>query len=160
MAKAILICGKLCSGKSFYTQALKRREHAAVLSCDELTLALFPRFLGDEHEAVTARAQAYLFHLAEELLSAGASVILEWGFWTRENRRQAESFFRSRGFETEWHYVEVSDIQWRKNIAKRNAAAQDDAYEVDENLAEKCAALFEPPTREEIDVWHQCVWQE
>lgn len=160
MAKAILICGKLCSGKTFYSQTLKRREHAAVLSCDDLTLALFPRLLGSEHETVTARAQTYLFRLADELLSAGSNVILEWGFWTRESRRQAEGFFRSRGFKTEWHYLYVSDEQWRKNIVKRNASNQDGSYYVDDKLKEKCAALFEPPTQEEINVWRECVWQE
>lgn len=158
MPKAILICGKLCSGKSFYTEKLRKEKRAAVLSCDELMLALFPEQLGDRHEEISARVQAYLFHLAEELLSAGNSVILEWGFWTKESRRAAEEFFRSRGFETEWHYIQVSEETWRKNIEKRNGAGSPDAYTVDQNLAEKCAALFEPPEPGKMDVWVKNDW--
>ena len=36
MAKVFLICGKICSGKGFYTRQLKEKEHAVVLSCDEI----------------------------------------------------------------------------------------------------------------------------
>ena len=41
MAKVFLICGKICSGKGFYTRQLKEKEHAVVLSCDEIENDLF-----------------------------------------------------------------------------------------------------------------------
>lgn len=156
-AKAILICGKLCCGKSTYTEKLRRERKAAVLSCDDLTLALFDERLGNDHERVTQKAQAYLFRQAASFLETGIPVILEWGFWTKESREQAERFFRERGFETEWHYLEISDETWRKNIAKRNGS-DSGSYFVDEGLAEKCASLFEPPLSEEIDVWVNNDW--
>lgn len=159
MAKAYLICGKICSGKSYYTEKLRRERHCPVLSCDELMLSLFPEQLGSRHEEVSARVQAYLFQKAAELLEAGVSPILEWGFWTVKSRREAEEFFHSRGFETEWHYVEVSDETWRKNLQKRNGAGAPGAYHVDQNLAEKCARLFEPPKPEEIQVWIKNEWK-
>ena len=37
MAKIIAICGKICSGKTYYAQSLKDKENAVILSCDELT---------------------------------------------------------------------------------------------------------------------------
>ena len=39
MAKVILICGKICSGKSTYAEQLRIKERAAVLSVDEIMLA-------------------------------------------------------------------------------------------------------------------------
>ncbi len=151
--KALLICGKICSGKSTYVKKLCQERRAAVLSCDDLTLALFEEKLGSRHEQITQKAQSYLFQRAAELLALGIDVILEWGFWTKENRSAAEKFFRDRGFETEWHYIEVSETVWRRNIEKRNAAGKG-SYFVDDGLAKKCAALFEPPAQEEIDVWY------
>ncbi len=154
MAKAILICGMICSGKSTYTETLRKGRHAMVLSCDDLTLALFQRELGSRHDEITEKAQGYLFQRAAELLELGVPVILEWGFWTRESRRKATAFFHSKGFETEWHYLEVSEKVWRERIQKRNRESPDASYSVDENLAEKCAGLFQPPEKDEIDVWH------
>ncbi len=154
-AKVILICGKICCGKSTYTEMLRREKRAVVLSYDELTLALFDEFLGDSHERVTQKAQTYLFQKAAELLEVDIPVILEWGFWTKESRTEASRFFRERGFETEWHYIDISEQAWRRNIQKRNQAQTDGAYFVDENLARKCTELFEVPGPEEIDFCHQ-----
>ncbi len=154
-AKAILICGKICSGKSTYAEKLRRERRAAVLSCDDLTLSLFPERLGDRHEVITWRVHQYLFQRAAELLALSVNVILEWGFWTVESRREAEAYFRDRGFDTEWHYVEISDDAWRECIQKRNRQRPTGTYLVDRNLVEKCASLFQPPAPEEVDVWHR-----
>lgn len=150
--KAMLICGKICSGKTTYCERLSKEQNAAVLSCDELVLQLFGERLGDRHEEITGKAQRYLLAQAAKLLELGVNIILEWGFWSHESRRNAEKFFKSRGFETEWYYIEVSDEEWRRRIEKRNREADGQAYFVDDAIAEKCNALFEPPLPEEIDI--------
>ena len=60
MAKVFLICGKICSGKGFYTRQLKEKEHAVVLSCDEIENDLFHHDLGDRRDAISADIKAYL----------------------------------------------------------------------------------------------------
>ncbi len=157
--KAILLCGKLCCGKSLYTEALRKERGAMVLSCDELMLRLFPAQLGDWHEMIAGKAQMYLLHRAAELLELSVPVILDWGFWSAEKRRNVDAFFRERGFETEWHYIHVDDETWARLVQKRNNAGPDNAYFVDENLLQKCTALFEEPAREEIDIWYENEWQ-
>lgn len=158
MAKAILLCGKICCGKSTYARKLKEISPAATLSVDDLVLSMFPRELGDAHGQVTARAQAYLLNLAAEIVSAGTDVILEWGFWRCEDRARISAFFRDRGLETQWHYLYVSDETWNANIRRRNAAIRaglSDDYYVDENLKAKCSALFQEPDRSEMDIWRE-----
>lgn len=150
-AKAILICGKICCGKSTYTETLRRERHAAVLSCDDLTLALFDEHLGNDHEHVTQKAQDYLLQRAKELLELGVPVILEWGFWTKKSREATARFFQEQGFETEWHYLDISKEAWHRNIQKRNQTGG--GYFVDENLMKKCEELFETPDSEEMDCW-------
>ena len=83
MAKVILICGKICSGKSTYAEQLRIKERAAVLSVDEIMLALFEQQVGDKHEEYTQNIQKYLFEKSAELVETGINVILEWGFWTK-----------------------------------------------------------------------------
>ena len=80
MPKAILICGKICSGKSFYTETLRKKLGAAVLSCDEITLSVFDGNLGDKHDEICNRIHDYLFGKSVELLEIGVNIILEWGF--------------------------------------------------------------------------------
>ena len=43
MAEVIMMCGRICSGKSTYAKRLSREKNAVILSVDEITLALFLR---------------------------------------------------------------------------------------------------------------------
>ncbi len=158
-ARAILLCGKLCCGKSTYAEKLKMERNAPILSCDELMLKIFDERLGESHERVAEKAQSYLLNMAAELLSLTISVILEWGFWTKESREKANRFFQERGFQTELHYIDISDETWEKNIQKRNGAQSGGSYFVDEGLLEKCRAVFEPPYPEEIDIRYRNDWE-
>ena len=86
MSKVYLICGKICSGKSTYAQALLRESGAVILSVDELMLALFGQHAGEKHDDYAARIKAWYRQKSLELLASGLDVILDWGFWTRKER--------------------------------------------------------------------------
>ena len=40
MAKVLLICGKICCGKSTYAKKLKEENNAVILSVDEIMLSI------------------------------------------------------------------------------------------------------------------------
>ena len=61
MNKVILLCGKICSGKSTYAEKIIQKEKAVLLSCDELMLAIFDPLLGDKHDIISDRVQKYLY---------------------------------------------------------------------------------------------------
>ena len=155
MAKVILICGKICSGKSTYAEQLRVQNHAVLLSTDEITLALFGQHCGDKHDDYVERTQNYLFNKSLELIEVGINVILDWGFWMKEERDYAREFYNSRNIAGEFHYIDISNETWQARLKKRNSeilARETSAYYVDDNLAEKFAAIFEVPDEEEIDV--------
>ena len=119
-------------------------------------LSIFGQHAGDKHDEYANNTQKYLFDKSEEFVNAGVNVILDWGFWTKTNRDKAKSFYKSRGIDTEMHYIDICDETWKQRLAYRNAkveAGETDAYFVDENLANKFAAIFETPDKDEIDVW-------
>ena len=154
MAEVLLICGKICSGKSYLARQLMADKPAVLLSVDEITRSLFPEGLGDKHDAFSALVRAYLLKKAGEIVRAGSNVIIDWGFWTRAMRREAREALV--GVPCRWYYLDVPDDRWEENIRRRNAHANDPGsldYYVDEGLKEKCLALFETPNEEEIDVW-------
>ena len=152
MAKVILICGTICSGKTTYAKKLMEKSPAALLSMDELMLSLFPPCLGDRHEEISAKCREYLLGRAVDIANAGLDVILDWGFWTRADRMGITEFFRARNVETRWHYVAADEKTLDEHIAKRNALGDAGAYFVDENLKRKCLDRFEEPARGEMDV--------
>ena len=155
MAKVILICGKICSGKSTYAEQLRVLNNAVLLSTDEITLALFGQHCGDKHDDYVKRTQNYLFNKSLELIEVGINVILDWGFWMKEERDYAREFYNSRNIACEFHYIDISVETWKARLKKRNSEVltkETNAYYIDDNLAKKFASIFEAPDEEEIDV--------
>lgn len=155
MAKVIMTCGKICSGKSTYAERMRKENNAVLLSIDEIMLAMFGQYAGEMHDEYVARTEKYLLGKSLEIVESGINVVLDWGVWTKAERAEARELYKSRGIEYELHYIDVSDEVWRERIAKRNCAVSEgrlDAYYVDENLAAKLGAIFEPPSADEIDV--------
>lgn len=156
--KAYLICGSICTGKTFYAKQLSYAENAVILSCDEIENDLFQKDLGEAHDEMAERIHRYLLKKAAEIISHGTNVILDWGFWRKTDRQSASSYFKSRNITYEWHYMDTSLERQEKNIEYRNQVVQNGEssdYYVDSGLLEKCSRLFEPPSREEMDVWHE-----
>jgi len=155
MAKIILLCGKICSGKSTYAASIKT-DTTVILSCDDLMLQLFDECLGDAHKLILAKCQKYLFNLAEQIAAAGSDVILDFGFWSRAQRQEAKDRFRARGIETELHYIRIDNQVWMQQIDNRNKAALNGTagrvYFVDDNMKRLFDEAFEEPTAEEIDI--------
>ena len=120
MAKVILVCGPIASGKTEYAKRLIAGCRGILLSVDEIMLALFGSDAGDGHDALVERGQAYLLAKAVELVGRGVDVVLDWGFWTAEERREVTAFWGSRNICVQWHCMEVSRDVLERNLARRN----------------------------------------
>ena len=155
MAKVYLICGKICCGKTTYAQKLYKEKNAVLLSVDEITLALFGQHCGDKHDEYVERTEKYLLNKSLELIENNINVVLDWGFWTKAERKAVKEFYKSRNIECELHYIDISDKTWKSRLHMRNNAVlanETSAYYVDDNLAAKFASIFEVPSEDEIDV--------
>ena len=156
MAKVYILCGKICSGKSTYSQKLRKSQKAVILSVDDITLTLLGQNGGDTLDVYVEKLEQYFFQKSVEIVETGINVILDWGFWTKAERDFAKEFYNSRGIEYEFHYINISDEEWYRRLDKRNndvLEKKSDAYYVDEGLAEKFKSIFEIPAKDEIDVW-------
>lgn len=156
MAKVILVCGKICCGKSTYAEQLCDENKAVLLSVDEIMLALFGLYAGEKHDEYVAKTKKYLLNKSVEIIETGIDAVLDWGFWRKDERTFMKEFYTSEGIEYETHYIDISDDVWRARLDRRNSAVsagEVNAYIVDDNLAAKFEAMFEMPDREEIDIW-------
>lgn len=158
MGKIILICGKICSGKSFYGRKLAEEINGVILSCDEVSADLFHHNEGENFDAIAADIKSYLHKIALRIAKTGGIVVLDWGFWKADERREVSEYYRKNGIVFEWHYVDISDSEWRLNIELRNNAVRsglsNDFY-VDDGLLKKLEAHFEYPDKEEMDIWQK-----
>ena len=104
------------------------------------------------------RIWSYFKKKSVELVNIGCTVILDWGFWRLENRRSLTEFCRSQNVQCEWHYIDVNDQTWNKNVEERNCRVLKGEggsdYYLDEGLMGKLLSMWEAPSKEEIDVWY------
>ena len=154
----ILVCGKICAGKSTYAKKLMHELPAVRLNADEVMKGLFGEHLGDRHEEVFALTIDLIYKKALEIDSCGLNVIIDAGFWFRSSREQARQFFAEHNIKPVWHYVHVDDTAWHKYIDSRNRIALlpgSSDYYVDENILKKFSNPSDEPSREEMDVWFE-----
>ena len=159
MSKVYLICGKICSGKSYYSKKLKEEVNAVILSPDEATYDLINNEQGEFYNVFSERLNKYLTRKVGEIAKAGANVIFERGLWSKEERQKVKQYFEENNIETELHYIHVSDENWKKQIEERNKRVESgkggaDFY-LDEGLMKKLVSKFEEPTEDEVDVWYE-----
>lgn len=156
MAKVYMICGKICSGKSTQARKIRSRCQAVILSVDEIILTLFGQDVGEELDDYVSKAKEYLYHKSLELIDSGIDVILDWGFWTREEREYARCFYSFRDIECEMQYIDIDSDEWQRRLCERNQSVQEkksSAYYVSNDLVAKCEALFQKPMKYEVDMW-------
>jgi predicted kinase len=161
MGKVILVCGKICSGKSFYSNKIKDKFNAVIISPDEATYELIDNVQGEFYNVFSEKLNKYLTKKVGEIAKAGANVIFERGLWSRELRKSMREYYKDNGIECEVHYVCVDDETWKKNIEERNQRVLDgnggsDFY-LDDGLMKKLESKWEEPTEDEYDVIYRVV---
>ena len=152
-SKIIMICGKICSGKSTYAGKIRQTNHAVILSVDEIMLSLFGQNVNNDY---VSKIKSYLYKKSLEILNTGTNVIFDWGFWTQKEREYAKKFYTSKNIKPEFHYLDVDYNEWQNRINKRNKDIRENkpgSYYVDKTLIDKFEKTFEEPNKSDIDVW-------
>lgn len=60
MSKVIAICGKICSGKTYYANKIKEKENAIILATDEVTYDLTDNKQGEGYDDFASRVNTYI----------------------------------------------------------------------------------------------------
>ena len=156
MGKVIIICGKICSGKSYYSKKLKESLNAVVITPDEITYELINNIQGEFYDIFSEKLIKYLTRKVGEIAKAGANVIFERGLWSHKDRKEIREYYKNNGIDCEIHYVYVDDVTWKRNISERNQRVLvgnggSDFY-LDEGLMKKVESRWEEPGEDEYDV--------
>lgn len=146
-----LMVGLPCSGKSTLARILQKEENALLLSPDGWQLALFgDDFGGPDHDRRHSQIEMLLWELAKEALSIGANVILDYGFWAREERDGLRAEAERLGVGFQIHYLDTPLEEIARRLEKRNADCAGSAFRLTMADIEGWAGQFQPPDGEEL----------
>ncbi len=152
MATLHLIVGLPCSGKTTLAGKLEIERSALRLTPDEWQIRLFGQDAEEpEHDARHGLIEAMLWEIASRALVLGMDVILDFGFWAREEREDFRLRAKRLGAASEVHYLEVPEDELLRRLAARNSEPSEKSFHISEEKMKPWIAFFQRPTPDELE---------
>lgn len=153
MAKFIMICGLPGSGKTTLARKLEVDLQAIRFCPDEW---LEPIFGSTDYvncwEGYSTKREVFesmQLDMALRVAELGIHVVLENGFWSKEERDAFRAKAVARGFEVELYYLSVPVHELWARLEKRNQMLPPGTFHVTKSQLEEWSTWFEPPDEDE-----------
>lgn len=131
---------------------LERELPALRLTPDEWHIRLFGQDAEEpEHNARHSQIEAMLWNIASRVLELGTNVILDFGFWAREEREDYRSRAKQLGASSEVHYLDVSEDELLRRLEERNSRPAQESFLISEKAMKPWIAFFQKPTPDELE---------
>ena len=144
--------GLPCSGKTSLARTLEYERSALRLTPDEWQLRLFGQDAEEpEHDARHALIEALLWEVASRAIVLGTNVILDFGFWAREEREDYRSRAKQLGARSEVHFLDVPADELLRRLVRRNAQLSPMAFHISVEMMQPWIAFFQKPTPDELE---------
>lgn len=151
MAILHLMVGLPCSGKTTYAHKLEKECNALVLTPDVWHLKLFGDDVGEaSHDTRHSNVEKIMWDVAERVLSLDRDVILDFGFWSKEEREDFRQRAKSLGVGFKLHYMDVPKEELFRRLEVRNRSLSDQTFVIPRAEMEKYIKVFQPPAASEL----------
>ncbi|WP_049562533.1 AAA family ATPase [Nonomuraea sp. SBT364] len=145
--RLILLCGLPGSGKTTLAGRLAEEIPAVRLCPDEWLAALG---VGLHEEEPRARLEALFRQHALDLVRLGQTVILEFGFWARDERDELRLAARGLGAAVELRHLAVPLDELRRRLEIRNREETWRAAPITGDMIERWSRIFQAPDAAEL----------
>jgi predicted kinase len=146
-----MICGLPGSGKTTLAKELEISERALRLCPDEWISALLSDPLNiAELDRLREPVESLQWETAKRALVLGTNVILENGFWSREERLRFRSEAEKLGAHVELRFLDVPRDELWSRLSKRNMNLPPGTFAIGEEQLDLWSGWFEPPTPDEF----------
>ena len=145
-ARLVIICGLPGSGKTTLAKCLEQSLRAVRLAPDEWMDALSINLYDIESRA---RIEALQWKLAQQLLTLGLVVIIEWGTWGKSERDTLREGARKLGAAVELHYLSAPPEVLFERIERRGR----ENPPIKREDIMQWAEIIEVPTEEEMNLF-------
>jgi predicted kinase len=147
-----LMVGLPCSGKTTLAEKLESEQSALRLTTDEWHVRLFGQDAEEpEHDVRHALIETMLWNIASRALALGTSVILDFGFWAREEREDFRLRANQLGGSSEVHFLDVPEDELIRRLAARNSQISQASFHIPEDMMKPWIAFFQRPTPDELE---------
>ncbi|NKB65937.1 MAG: AAA family ATPase [Candidatus Latescibacteria bacterium] len=146
-----LICGMAGSGKTTLAKELEVSTQAIRLCPDEWIEPLLSTPNDrPEMDRLRPRIEELQWTLGQRLLSLGTNVILENGFWSRDERLDYLKIASALGAKVFLHYLKVQRDELIQRINRRNADIPAGSFFVHPSEIDTWLSWFVPPDETEL----------
>lgn len=151
-----LMVGLPGSGKTTLAKRLEEETGAVRFTPDEWHIFLFGDDFHDPqqhqlHDSRHDRVEELMWSLGKELLQKGVSVILDFGFWAKEQREEKYREAKALGAEFQIRYTHAPFEELCRRLEFRGKEGRGDVFEsITREDMEEWASLFQPPDEEEL----------
>jgi predicted kinase len=144
--------GLPCSGKTTLAKKMESECSALRLTTDEWHVDLFGQDAEEpEHDARHTLIETQLWKIASRALVLGINVILDFGFWAREEREDYRLRARQLGASSEVHFLNVTEDELMRRLAVRNSQDSQGSFYIPEKSMKPWIAFFQIPTPDELE---------
>jgi predicted kinase len=151
LATLHLMVGLPFSGKTTLARKLERECSAIRLTPDEWQVLLFGQDAKDpDHDARHSLIEGMLWKIASRALELGVNVILDFGFWAREEREDYRGRAKQLGASTEVHFLDVSEDELLRRLEERNLQPSHESFYIPIEMMKPWIEFFQRPTPDEL----------
>lgn len=147
---AHIIIGFIGSGKTTFARKLEKETGAIRFTKDEWMVRLFgntpPK---DKFEEYDNKMASLATDMALKCLKAGISVIIDEGFWVKEQRDEIREKVKNVGAIPKLYYLEVPFEIMKARTLKRSENPPVDSFNIDEESFNQYWKYFQPPDKDE-----------
>ena len=139
-----LMVGFMGFGKTTISKKLAENIPAVCLTHDEFMVKLYGRNMpyADFHPNFD-KVDRVLWDLAEKIIKAGVDVIMDYGFWSHDDRKKAYNRAKKITDEVVFHQVECDMQVAKQRILKRSAENPEELF-IREDEFDTLAKQYEP----------------
>jgi predicted kinase len=154
MATVHLICGLPCSGKTTYALGLRADANRVLFSLDRWLITMFGRYSiattgHEEHIRRVLACRELIWEVAAEFVRRSVDVILDDGFFLRDNRVRYVELSQAIGASAKVHFIDTPVSVIRTRLEQRNASLPRYNFRIDPETLYGFLGLFETPTDDE-----------
>ncbi|HZU68787.1 MAG TPA: ATP-binding protein [Ktedonobacteraceae bacterium] len=145
-----LICGFIGAGKTTFAKKLEEKTGAVRITKDEWSISLIgndPTIDGyaEWDTKIIGLSRDFAFYLAEK----GIDVIIDEGFWAKEQRDEMRRRTTTVGAQAVLYYVETPIETIRERVVGRNNTLTKDSFQISREMLDTYLMYWQPPREDE-----------